>query len=67
MKLLRRTERGEISSALAVTLLSIVIGGGAATAAVVHVVSTQGPQDIVAVQNVRQNPVDPSTLIPYGG
>ncbi|HET8766172.1 hypothetical protein RKE38_19050 [Phycicoccus sp. M110.8] len=67
MKLLRRTERGEISSALAVTLLSIVIGGGAATAAVVTVVSTQGPQDSVAVQNGRQNPVDPSTLIPYGG
>ena len=67
MKFFRRNERGEMSSAVAVTLLSIVLGGGAATAAVLTVLNTQAPDDTAAVQNGQQDLVDPATVIPYGG
>ena len=67
MKFFRRNERGEVRSAVAVTLLSIVLGGGAATAAVLAVVNTQAPDDTAAVQNGLQDLVDPATVIPYGG
>lgn len=67
MKFFRRNERGEASSAIAVTLLSIVLGGGAATAAVLTVVNTQAPDDTAAVQNGEQDLVDPATVIAYGG
>lgn len=67
MKFFRRNERGEVRSAVAVTLLSIVLGGGAATAAVLAVVNTQAPDDTAAVQNGEQDLIDPATVIPYGG
>lgn len=67
MKFFRPNERGEISSAVVVTLLSFVLGGGAAAAAVVTVVNTQGPGDSTAVQTGAKDIVDPATVIPYGG
>lgn len=67
MKLIRSNERGEISSAVVVTLLSFVLGGGAAAAAVVTVVNAQGPDDSAAVQTGAKDIVDPASVIPYGG
>ena len=67
MKFFRPNERGEVSSAVAVTLLSFVLGGGAAAAAVVTVVNTQGPSDSTAVQTGAKDIVDPTMIINYGG
>lgn len=67
MKFFRPNERGEISSAVVVTLLSLVLGGGAATAALVTVVNMQGPGDSAAVQTGQKDLVDPAQVIPYGG
>ena len=67
MKFFRFDERGEVSSAVVVTLLSFVLGGGAAAAAVATVVNTQGPGDSAAVQTGAKDIVDPATVITYGG
>lgn len=67
MNYFRRSERGAVSSALVVTVLSAVLGAGAATAAVVSVVSSQGPDDSAAVQQGQKDLVDPGTIINYGG
>ena len=67
MKFLRRGESGAISSAAAVTLLSFVLGGGAAGAAVFTIVATQGPQDSQAVKTGPKDVLDPASVIPYGG
>jgi hypothetical protein len=67
MKFFRRDERGVVVSATAVTLLSIVLGGGAAGAAIFTVLNSQGPQDNSAVQNGPKDLKDPKDIIPYGG
>jgi hypothetical protein len=68
MKLFRRRdERGFVIPALAVTLLCVVLGGGAATAAIFAVLSLQGPNDSSAVTHGHQDLVDPGSVIPYGG
>ena len=54
-------------SGLVVGLLSAVLGVGAATAAVVAVVSSSAPNDSRAVQSGPAQPVSPSEVIPYGG
>jgi hypothetical protein len=67
MKFLRRDERGFVLPASAILLLSIVLGGGAGTAAVLTIISLQGPDDSHAVQHGKQDLVDPASVIPYGG
>jgi hypothetical protein len=67
MRFFRRSERGEVNTALAVTLLSVALGGGAATAAAVAVVNGSAPDDTTAIQQGPKDIVPPETLIPYGG
>lgn len=52
---------------MVVVLLSAVLGTGAATAAVVAVVSSSAPNDGAAVKTGPAQIVAPTEVIPYGG
>ncbi|WP_406831030.1 hypothetical protein ABEG17_18825 [Pedococcus sp. KACC 23699] len=67
MKFLRRDERGVVSSAAAITILSVVLGGGAATAAVFSVIGASGPKDGAAIVDGKKDIVPPQDLLNYGG
>lgn len=67
MKFLRRDERGAVTSAAAITILSVVLGGGAATAAVFGALSANGPKDGTAVVKGQQDIVPPEDILNYGG
>jgi hypothetical protein len=67
MQLARRTDDGFVLPTLAIALLSLVLGGGAAVVAVDAVVSSYGSNDKVAVQTGPKDVIDPGTVIGYGG
>jgi hypothetical protein len=67
MPLPRRADDGFVLSALAIALLCLVLGGGAAVVAVDAVVSSYGSNDQAAVQTGPKNVIDPGTVISYGG
>ena len=50
-----------------IALLSLLLGAGAAAAAVSSVSATMGPKDSTARQDGPKEPVDPSQLLTYGG
>lgn len=52
---------------MAIAVLSLVLGVGAAGAAVAAVVSSVAPDDTKAVQTGPADVVDPSAIIHYGG
>ncbi|MDC5695869.1 hypothetical protein OO014_01255 [Intrasporangium calvum] len=58
-------ERGG-TAVLVVALASLLLGGGAAYAAV-QVVAAQAPNDTAAVETGPQQTIAPTVLIPYGG
>ncbi len=63
----RRGECGKVGTGFVVTLLSLILGVGAATGAVLAVVNANGPQDSRAVQSGPKDVLPPADLIPYGG
>ena len=67
MKFLRHDERGVVTSAAAITILSVVLGGGAATAAVFGVIGASGPKDSTAIVDGKKDIVPPGDLLKYGG
>jgi hypothetical protein len=67
MQLPRRVDEGFVLPTLAIALLSLVLGGGAAVVAVQSVVDSYGANDQVAVQTGPKNVLDPSQVITYGG
>ena len=67
MKLPRRADEGFVVPTLAIALLSLLLGGGAAVLAVQAVVNSYGANDQVAVQTGPHNPLDPTAVITYGG
>ena len=67
MPLHLRSDAGLIPSTLAIALLSLLLGGGAAILAVKTVVNSYGANDQVAVQTGPGNVLDPGKIIPYGG
>jgi hypothetical protein len=62
-----RPDDGLVASTLAVAVLSLILGGGAAILAVKSVVNSYGANDQVAVQTGPSNVLDPSKVITYGG
>jgi hypothetical protein len=62
-----RPDAGLVPTTLAVALLSLLLGGGAAILAVKAVVNSYGANDQVAVQTGPGNVLDPGKIIPYGG
>lgn len=54
-------------SGVAIAVLSLVLGAGAASAAVVAVVASAAPDDTKAVQTGPAKPLDPNAVIHYGG
>ena len=52
---------------IVVGVLSVLLGAGAAVAAVTAVVASSAPNDSNAVQTGPQRIVDPGQVIPYGG
>jgi hypothetical protein len=66
MPLPRRTDQGFVASTLAIGVLSLVLGGGAAILAVQAVISSASPNDQVAVQNGPNSPIDPQKILIYG-
>jgi hypothetical protein len=67
MRLTRRADDGFVLPTLAIALLSLALGGGAAVVAVDAVVSSYGSNDQVAVQTGPKDVLDPSLVISYGG
>jgi hypothetical protein len=67
MLLPRRADSGIVTTTLAVTLLSLLLGVGAAVLAVKSVVNSYGANDQVAVQTGPKNVLDPHKIIIYGG
>jgi hypothetical protein len=67
MPLFRRADNGFVLSTLAIALLSVLLGAGAAILSVRAVVTSYSANDQVAVQNGPANPLDPSKVIHYGG
>ncbi len=67
MSLRRRDDAGLVTPMLAVALLSMVLGGGAAVLAVSSVVSSYGADDTTAVQTGLKDIVPPDQIISYGG
>ena len=59
-------ERGAVNG-VAITVLSLVLGAGAAGAAVAAVVSAVAPDDTKAVQTGPADIVEPTAIIHYGG
>lgn len=62
-----RNERGAMGSSAAIAVVSVLLGAAAAFGAVTAVINANAPDDTSAVQSGLQAPVDPETLIPYGG
>jgi hypothetical protein len=52
---------------MVIAVLSLVLGVGAAAAAVAAVISSVAPDDARAVQTGPADIVDPSAIIHYGG
>ena len=67
MPQLRRSDQGFVASSLAIALISLLLGTGAAVVAVKSVVTSYGANDTVAVQTGPSSPVDPAKVITYGG
>lgn len=67
MPLPRSSDDGFVLPALAIALLSVALGGGAAVVAVDSVVSSYGSNDQVAVQTGPKDVLDPARVITYGG
>jgi hypothetical protein len=67
MPLPRRADDGFVLPTIAIALLSLALGGGAAVVAVNAVVSSYGANDQVAVQTGPKDVVDPGAVISYGG
>ena len=67
MSLPRPSDAGFAMPTLAIALLSLVLGGGAAFAAVSSVVSSYGSDDQAAVQTGPKDVLDPGKVITYGG
>jgi hypothetical protein len=67
MPLPRRSDAGFVLPTLAVALLTLVLGGGAAIVAVSSVVSSYGSNDQVAVQTGPKDVLAPEEIISYGG
>ena len=67
MPLHPRSDAGLIPNTLAIALISLLLGGGAAILAVKTVVNSYGANDQVAVQTGPANVLDPGKIIPYGG
>ena len=67
MSLPRPSDAGFTMPTLAIALLSLVLGGGAAVIAVESVVSSYGSNDQVAVQTGPKDVLDPARVITYGG
>lgn len=67
MPLRRRSEEGFVASTLAIAVISLVMGGGAAILAVKAVVNSYGANDVVAVQTGPANVLDPGKVLNYGG
>ncbi len=51
---------------LVIALLSVLLGGGAATVAASSVVNSNAPDDTVAVKTGPKTTVEPSAVITYG-
>jgi hypothetical protein len=66
MPLPRRSDQGLIASTLAIGVISLVLGGGAAILAVQSVINSAAPNDQVAVQNGPSSPIDPQKILIYG-
>ncbi|HEX7536204.1 MAG TPA: hypothetical protein VF391_04285 [Dermatophilaceae bacterium] len=66
MPLPRRSDQGFVASTLAIGVLSMLLGGGAAILAVEALVNSAGPNDQIAVQNGPSGPVDPAKILVYG-
>ena len=66
MPMPRRSDQGFVASTLAIGVLSLVMGGGAAILAVEALVNSAGPNDQVAVQNGPNSPIDPTKILIYG-
>lgn len=67
MPLPRRSDAGFTMPTLAIALLSLVLGGGAAFAAVSSVVASYGSDDAAAVRTGPKDVLDPEQIITYGG
>lgn len=67
MPLPRPSSAGFVLPTLAIALLSLALGGGAAVVAVQAVVSSFGANDQVAVQTGPKDVLDPQSVITYGG
>ncbi|HEY5246985.1 MAG TPA: hypothetical protein VIJ15_00840 [Dermatophilaceae bacterium] len=67
MSLHRRADDGFIVPTIAIALLSLLLGGGAAVVAVQSVVNSYGSNDKVAVQTGPKDVLDPTQVITYGG
>lgn len=64
---LHRRDAGFVKPLLAVALLSMALGGGAAVVAVSSVVNSYGADDQTAVQTGLKDIVPPDQIISYGG
>jgi len=67
MPLPRPSDAGFVMPTLAIAILSLLLGGGAAVVAVESVVSSYGSNDQVAVQTGPKDVLDPARVITYGG
>ena len=67
MPLPRPSDAGFVMPTLAIAILSLLLGGGAAVVAVESVVSSYGSNDQVAVQTGPKDVLDPAKVITYGG
>ena len=63
----RRSDQGLVATSLAIAVISVLMGAGAAVLAVKSVVNSYGANDQVAVQTGPSSPVDPGKVITYGG
>lgn len=67
MSLPRRADAGSVVPTLAIGLLSLALGVGAAVVAVNSVVASYGSNDQVAIQTGPKDVLDPASVITYGG
>ncbi|NMM22530.1 MAG: hypothetical protein HHJ11_03335 [Phycicoccus sp.] len=67
MPLPRPSTAGFVLPTLAIAILSLALGGGAAFVAVESVVSSYGANDQVAIQTGPKDVLDPASVITYGG
>ena len=67
MLLPRPSDAGFVMPTLAIAILSLLLGGGAAVVAVDSVVSSYGSNDQAAIQTGPKDVLDPGQVITYGG